>query len=207
MDDFLGAYVLDALEPGEAEAVRMHLADCHACRHEVESLSATASLLALLSVEDAARLERAERATVRPVRMPVRRHRVALAIAAAAVIAVATAGGAGAFGLGPGDPTASVVRTTDPATQVRAAVVLSPHDKGTELRLSLSGAYPGGWCSLVAHAADGRTQVAATWLADGSGAAEVDALTTIPAAQLAHLDVVTDTGVRLVRITMPHAHP
>jgi hypothetical protein len=207
MDDFLGAYVLDALEPAELDAVRTHLADCDACLDEVSSLSATASLLTLLTAEDAARLETGERPDVHPARQPVRPRRVALTIAAAAVIALGTAGGMHAIGIGPTGPVPSVVQTTDPATQVRAAVVVTPHDDGADLRLSLSGAYPSGRCSLIAHAADGHTEIAATWVADASGAAEVDATTAIPARQLASLDVVTDAGFRLVQISMPHAHP
>lgn len=206
MDDFLGAYVLDALEPAEAEAVRAHLAVCDTCRDEVAGLSATASMLALLTAAEAGRLASDEQESDRaPVRAASRPRRIALAIAAAAVIAIATAGGL--HGIGPAYPAPSVVRAVDPATQVRAAVVVTPREQGAELRLSLSGAYPSGRCSLLAHSADGRTEFAARWVADASGAAEVDATTAIPPRQLTSLDVVTDAGVRLVRITMPHTHP
>jgi hypothetical protein len=208
MDDFLGAYVLDALEPAEAEAVRAHLAVCDTCRDEVAGLSATASMLALLTAEEAGRLASDEQESERaPVRAASRPRRIALAIAAAAVIATATAGGVHGIGIGPAYPAPSVVRAVAPATQVRAAVVVTPREQGAELRLSLSGAYPSGRCSLLAHSADGRTEFAARWVADASGAAEVDATTAIPPRQLTSLDVVTDAGVRLVRITMPHTHP
>ncbi|HKC29676.1 MAG TPA: zf-HC2 domain-containing protein, partial [Jatrophihabitans sp.] len=52
MDNELGAYVLHALEPQEADAVRQHLTACHECRDEVRSLANTASLLAPLTLQD-----------------------------------------------------------------------------------------------------------------------------------------------------------
>ena len=69
---------------------------------------------------------------------------------------------------------------------------------------TLSGAPKHGWCSLVARAADGRSEIAATWPADGFGRVDVSGSTAIPAAQLSELSVVTDTGRRLVSIPVPH---
>ena len=77
-------------------------------------------------------------------------------------------------------------------------------DGGTGLHLTLSGAPKHGWCSLVARAADGRSEIAATWPADGFGRVDVSGSTAIPAAQLSELSVVTDTGRRLVSIPVPH---
>jgi anti-sigma-K factor RskA/putative zinc finger protein len=52
--ELLGGYVLDALEPGEAEAVRRHLDTCPDCRAEHAELAGVPDLLTLLGSSDAA---------------------------------------------------------------------------------------------------------------------------------------------------------
>jgi Anti-sigma-K factor rskA/Putative zinc-finger len=46
VEDLLGAYALDAVEPAEREAVERHLRDCPRCRAEVAEHRETAALLA-----------------------------------------------------------------------------------------------------------------------------------------------------------------
>lgn len=46
VQELLGAYALDALDPGEADAVDLHLRDCPRCRAEVEEYRETAAMLA-----------------------------------------------------------------------------------------------------------------------------------------------------------------
>ena len=46
VQELLGAYALDALEPDEADAVEHHLRDCARCRAEVEEYRETAAQLA-----------------------------------------------------------------------------------------------------------------------------------------------------------------
>ena len=46
VQDLLGAYALDAVEPDEAEVVELHLRSCPRCRAEVETHRETASWLA-----------------------------------------------------------------------------------------------------------------------------------------------------------------
>ena len=46
VEDLLGAYALDALEPDERDAVELHLRDCPRCRAEVADFRETAALLA-----------------------------------------------------------------------------------------------------------------------------------------------------------------
>jgi hypothetical protein len=96
-----------------------------------------------------------------------------------------------------------VVQVVDPATHVRAALAMTDRSWGTQLHLTLAGAYPTGRCSLVAHSRDGQSDTAASWVADTDGAANIVGATAIPANQLSELDVVTDTGELLVRITLP----
>jgi hypothetical protein len=46
VEDLLGAYALDALDPDERDAVDLHLRECPRCRAEVADFRETASLLA-----------------------------------------------------------------------------------------------------------------------------------------------------------------
>jgi hypothetical protein len=214
----LGAYVLHALEDDESETVRRHVHDCPLCQDEVGELSFTASLLSLLKPGDLERLETGEHEDPHPEptdrsttascaerdrRRPGRRAVLAGAVALLAAISLPVGRAALDDHAAP-TAAATVLRATDPATQVRAAVTLASQNDGTHLHLSLSGAYPRGWCSLVARSRDGRTDTAATWRADERGTADVAGTTAIPAGRLRELDVVTDTGRVLVRIPVPH---
>ena len=51
VEDLLGAYALDALEPDERDAVELHLRDCPRCRAEVADFRETAALLAFGGTE------------------------------------------------------------------------------------------------------------------------------------------------------------
>jgi anti-sigma-K factor RskA len=51
VQELLGAYALDALEPDEADAVDLHLRECPRCRAEVADYRETAALLAFGGVE------------------------------------------------------------------------------------------------------------------------------------------------------------
>jgi hypothetical protein len=209
----LGAYVLHALGHDEDELVRRHVADCPLCQAEVRDLSFTVSLLSLLTPEHVDQIDEllqldvesggwtsggsaTDLATSRS-RRPRRRALLAVAaalLAALAIPAVRLAEHPAAT------PSATVIHAADRTTHVRAAVTLAGQDSGTRVHLRLSGAYPEGWCSLVAHSRDGRTETAATWRADADGAARVAGTTAIPTSRLSELDVVTDTGDVLVSI-------
>lgn len=63
---------------------------------------------------------------------------------------------------------------------------------------------PGTHCQLVAVLADGQRQVAGSWRASYEGTANVDAAADARPDQLTGLEVVTDRGVRLVSIPVPH---
>jgi anti-sigma-K factor RskA len=101
-----GAYAIDALDDIERAQFERHLAECHECRAEVDSLREAAGLLAETSAAEppAALRERllAEVATVRPLppvtppaplRGSGRRRWLAPLVAAAAVVAALGAGG------------------------------------------------------------------------------------------------------------------
>lgn len=104
VEDLLGAYALDALEPDERDAVELHLRDCPRCRAEVTDFRETAALLAYGGAEAPpgvwekiqASLEEApprlELARVVPIDRRLTWRKVLLANAAAVVLVAAIAG-------------------------------------------------------------------------------------------------------------------
>jgi hypothetical protein len=211
MQTWLGAYVLDALEPEETETVRQHLGGCAECWDEVARLSWIPPLLQSVGLTDVEEADAVPEAppvmldrllsSVHTVRRFPRRRAVLLA-AAAIVIGALTAGGIGAFGNDhASNPIA--VSTVAPHSRVSAAVTMSARTWGTELHLKLSWVKPGQECSLIARSRDGRSDVAATWIASYKGTASVPGATAIPLSQLKQLDVMTADGHLLVRIFVP----
>lgn len=204
---YLGGYVLAALEPEEDEAVRAHLASCPGCQTEADSLQATAAMLAVLSLAEVGQLTAAEAPPARvddPVR---RRHRHHLAVVAAALVlgVLGASGLVASMGDGPGPGSPAVVQARVAVPGVQAAVEVTSRTGGTELRLRLSGAYPGGTCYLVAHAEDGRAETVASWVATARGTAVVSGRTAISRSDLRALDVVTASGQRLAHLVVPKA--
>ena len=217
MSSNLGGYALHALDPRLEHAVEQHLVGCHECLDELGELAFTASLLALVQPEDAEMLEGPDptESASPPSALPSGRpgpgrngnhvrRRAVMAAAAMVVMGSAAVPAVHLLGGHDGPPQAVVLRAAGPAPRVRAEVSMVARDGGTGLRLTLAGAPKNGWCSLVARAADGSSEIAATWPADGFGRVDVRGRTAIPAAQRSELSVVTDTGRRLVSIPVPH---
>jgi anti-sigma factor RsiW len=205
---YLGGYVLAALEPEEAEAVRAHLASCPGCQAEADSLRATAAMLAVLSLDDIDELTAPEVRTApvdEPVRRPRRRGHLAVAAAALVLGVLGASGLVASTGDRPGPASPVVVQASAAAPGVRAAVEITSRTPGTELRLRLSGAYPGGTCYLVAHAQDGRAKTVASWVATARGTAVVSGRTAISRSDLSALDVVTASGQQLAHLVVPKA--
>ena len=203
---WLGAYVLDALEPDETEDVRAHIAGCAACQDEVVRLAWLPALLGTVRLADVAQLD-ADLIRREPAR---RRGWKAALVGLAAAVTLATAGAVAIREVGPGGPPrplATVVRTVDPSTKTHAAVTLAARAWGTELHLQLSWVPAGERCSLIARSRDGRADIAASWIATYRGTADVPGNTAIPIGQLAELDVVTADGRQLARLVMPHGGP
>lgn len=208
--EWIGAYVLDALEPEETEEIRKHIAQCVECQDEVVSLTWIPPLLRTVQVDDVERIDRPldpQSARVLDGLLARARHR-SRARRAVAVLAVAAALVTGVVVFdhvtpGPAPTRVASVQTVDPRTHVTAAVTLRSRQWGTELHLDLRGVQPGETCSLVVHARDGRQDIAATWVASYRGTAEVPGRTRVPATQISALDVVTSSGSRLVHLTVP----
>jgi len=210
MREWIGAYVLDALEPDENEELRRHIAGCVYCQDEVVSLAWIPPLLRTVQLEDVERIDapfdaRNSRVLDGLLTKASRRTR-ARRVVASLGLAAALVAGVVAYDAVTNGPTSSPfasVRTVDPSSHVAAAVTMRDRSWGTELHLKLHGVRPGETCSLVVHARDGRHGVAATWTASYLGTANVPGRTSIPATQITALDVVTASGVRLVHLTVP----
>jgi hypothetical protein len=205
----VAAYLLDALEPAEAQQVREHVTGCEECRPEYEQLQGLPILLHRLTPSDVDEI-------VDPTELPETMYEQLLARAATQrgrrtrrrVLGLAA--GAAAAGVVTGmsltrghGPVSVTVAATDPHTKVHASIALTSQSWGTQLRLRLSGV---GWaqqCMLVVSAGDGRRDVAASWVANYQGAFDVTGSTAIPLEQIRHLDVITTTGQRLVSVPPP----
>ena len=208
-EEYLGAYVLGALDAREDTWVRTHLATCATCRDSLRELEWLPARLGAVPAQDVEALA-VEALAVEPPLLDrvldasrrerrVRRRRLVLAAAGVAAAAVT-----GITVVAVDDPgPAPVLQVADARTGVTAQVGLTPADEGTRLNLQLSGVRPGERCALVARARDGRTETAATWVATYTGTADVPGTTAIPADQLESLDVVTDDGRLLARLTVP----
>jgi hypothetical protein len=216
MSFHLGGYALHALDPRLERAVEQHLVECDECLDELGELAFTASLLALLRPEDVEMLDDPDPAESAPPPSalssarprPGRNGKHVRRRAVVAAVATVVSGAAAVpvvHPLGEHDEPAQavVLRAVGAAPRVRAEVSMVARDEGTGLHLTLAGAPRHGWCSLVVRSADGSSEIAATWPADGVGRVDVSGSTAIPAAQLSELSVVTDTGRRLVSIPVP----
>ena len=189
--DSLGGYVLTALEPGEAEAMREHLRSCAACRAEYSELEGVPGLLASLgddaapelpppTLEEAvldrfARERRGLRAARRP-RVP-RWGRLAGAIAAAGAAALAGLALVGVFDSGSEHEAFGQVRLagTARASGATANAQLHAVRAGTGVNLRVSGLPPvrGQVYELWCIPDDGRWISGGTFRVDGRGGAHV----------------------------------
>lgn len=128
-------------------------------------------------------------------RAPRRGRRLAAAAIAAAVLA-----GPAAW-LAVRDsrpPAASVLTGADPATGVRARVTVTGAAGGSRVALTLSGVPAGQHCRLLADARNGRQEVAASWVADYLGSAQVVGSVDLRPRDIARLVVQADDGRVLV---------
>ena len=210
----LGGYVLGALEPDEAEAVRAHLPGCPACAAELASLAELPQLLDLAapvshpveplaaSTEEAL-LDRVARESDGPRPRPKRRRlpriewtrpRVAIASALIAAVVAVTA-------------TAMVTRDTQPASSRRYVVALqagaaAPKAKagialyrvhgGTGVHLWAKGLQPGSKRVYEMLCGNEKwTTSAGTFRADAQGRVNVRLTTAARVGEYDRVSVVT----------------
>ena len=186
--ELLGGYVLEALEPGEAQQLRRHLETCPRCRREHAELAGVPAMLDMLDRPETAQaapppgLEEAildrfarERRKPAPLRLPGRGSwglRLGLAGALAAVVAALAL--AGVFSGSDGDSAYGHVSLRG-AGAAKAYAKLRVLREGTGVDLSVRG-LPAGrgrvyevWCV----ADDGRWISGGTFRADRGGRARV----------------------------------
>jgi anti-sigma factor RsiW len=160
-------------------------------------------------------LQRALR-EVRAQRLGARRRQM-LAVAAAVVALVAAPlitavvlGGennGGPVTAAPSSPTAQIGRTiqaSDRATGVSGAATLSAVAWGTRLQAKFTGEPRGATCVLFVVSRSGERQVAGNWrvtdaAADGAGTT-IQGSVSLPATDIARLEMQTSTGRRLLTI-------
>jgi hypothetical protein len=129
------------------------------------------------------------------------RLRRAAAVAAALVLAAVAVVGTPLLGDdGRDEPAPLTAAASDLQTGVHGSAELTREPWGTRIELSLAGVRPGEHCRLVARAAGGRSEVAATWRAGYLGTADVPGAVAIPADRVTSLDVVTADDRVLVRM-------
>ena len=219
----LGAYLLGALEREERSGLEAHLETCDICRQELDRLAPLPGLLSRLTVDEAEMLDTAEpepaeldpaepgpadtsaplERALSDVARERRRSRLirAVAVAAALVLAAVAVVGGPLLGGDRGDePAPLTAAASDLRTGVQGSAELSREPWGTRVELRLAGVRPGERCRLVARAAGGRSEVAATWRAGYLGTAEVPGAVAIPPERLRSLDVVTADDRVLVRM-------
>lgn len=182
----LGAHVLGLLDPAQSRAVEEHLAGCPECRREWEELFEMVDLLD--NVPPEAFLDGPPdggdlllQRTLRQVRdeAGARRRRRALALVGAAAVALAAVL---AGGVAIGRTTAPPVVAAAPAPSADAMVLTGGGDPGVSmtatvspaagwvrLRATVVGVPAGERCRLVVVAADGRREVAGSWLVSPTG--------------------------------------
>lgn len=209
----LGVYVLGALEQWERAPIEAHLAECGDCRAVAAELLPVPRALALI---DQTRLEQflhgTAQAPERRLSIPAaatprdsgpaqaRRQRPGWLPVAAAAALIVSAGGLW-LGLRPDPGTAPGVRTveaTNAQSHVHARVQVTSTATGSALTLGLAGVAAGEHCQLIAIGADGRREVAASWVADYRGGADVHGSVDLVPRAIARLQVQTLEGRVLV---------
>jgi Putative zinc-finger len=206
----VAVYLLDALEPPEADWMRRHLPECPDCRLKYDELRSLPTLLRTLTMADVENivapaelpqeLREALIARASARRQRRTRNRLLVASVAAAVLVAGVVAGEVVHNQVPSVAESTTVSATDPHTHMHASVTLAAHTWGTQILLRLSSISRPEQCMLVVSAVDGRQDTAATWVADYRGAVDITGTTAIPPGQISHLDVITTSGRRLVRL-------
>ncbi len=214
----LGVYVVGAIDPAERAIVDAHLSQCQDCREELAGLAGLPALLGRVPLHDAERLAAGD-AELRDLEEPsaelldsllgqiaarrrARRWRVVAAAAAAAVIAVGGGIGGGmliSHGQGPPapgtkssavkQPSAELVRGSNPATHVSAAVYYSPKTSGTAMQVQVSGIRNGTFCEFWMTTTSGRHLLVGGWRVNGNHGNWYGASSPVAAAQVRGFDI------------------
>jgi len=211
----LGVYVVGAIDPAERSVVDAHLSHCLECREELAGLAGLPALLGRVPLADAERLalgdEELEEAPAElldallgqvAARRRARRWRVIAAAAAAAIIAVGGGGLAGGILMSHHSTPPYLVRGSDQATHVSAAVYYSSAKLGTRMQVQVTGIPNGTHCQFWVTTTAGRHLLVGGWTVnDYKSGNWYNASTTLPMSQLRSVDVSGTNGKVLVSVT------
>jgi anti-sigma factor RsiW len=223
----LGAYVLGALDPTEAAAVREHLAGHAECRALYDDIAGMPKLLALVTPEEAERglpqpSETGLRTLLRSARSEReranRRSRWMIAAASVAVLAVGVGALAAGRALAP-DPNVALptpaatptrhftspprtLAANDTTTQVNATLTMNPVAWGTELRLEMRGPglTMGEVCALRVYDKSGKPWEAGSYRVAYRSGVRWTAGVWVPVDQIGRIEVIAHGYRKLVTI-------
>lgn len=230
----LGAYALGILTSEEEAKVREHTSSCEVCRIDLADLRETEAALggvppeAFLDgpPEDGGLLLRRTLRQVREERgVEARRRSLTVGLGAAACAAVLVLGGylvggarehaqhvagpAASSGPAVGTPGARVASATDPHTEARLHVRVTPAAGWVRVRAHVTGLPPGAHCRLVVLARDGRRQIAGSWVVNPATGGEtggrgtiLDGSAAIAPEQVEAVEVVAESGERFVTVPL-----
>jgi hypothetical protein len=212
----LGAIALGAND-NEQHDLDRHLRSCPECRTELDGLREVSGLLRSVHIEDVTAPASAEPtgtpddllgrvlATMTAERETGarKRRRTRRLVAAAAAVVVGLAGAGIAIGR-PDFPAVLPVElpVASSTLGVRATTSVLDQPWGTRIEMGLRGLPDGSSCRLVAVAQDGSTETVAAWHVSYGNAFHVEAMTSIQARDLAGLQVVDQTGRRLIDVAV-----
>ncbi|TQN38114.1 putative zinc finger protein [Blastococcus colisei] len=197
----LGAYVLGALESGEARQVEQHVSGCPVCAAELAELAPLPGLLDRVPRADLAPVgvapspelyERVAAAALRP-----RRRVRLLLVAAAALAALVLGAGATAWLTGEQQRTRSAT-----AGPVEASVTASAEGGGSALDVTVAGLRAGETCTMVAVEDDGDRHPAGEWPASPDGDGRWVGWAPVEPDAVDEVVLLGDGGRELVRVDL-----
>jgi hypothetical protein len=223
----LGVYVIGAIDPAERAIVDAHLSQCQDCREELAGLAALPALLGRVPLEDAERLA-LDDAELRDLAEPpaelldsllrrvagrrrARRWRGVAAAAAAAIIAIGGGIGGGILvsqGHGSTPPSSThvvkpptfpdLVRGSNPATHVSAAVYYGPRKSGTSMQVQVSGIRNGMSCLFWLTTSSGQHLLVSGWVVNSKTGNWYTASSPVAAASVRSFDISAGGKVLVV---------
>ncbi|WP_369779487.1 anti-sigma factor [Streptomyces sp. R33] len=234
-EELLGPYVLGVLEAEDVRQVEEHMSGCVQCREEVAALREMEAALGEVPAE--AFLDGPPQGgdlllqrTLRQMRGEAsgerrRRWSVAGLAAAASLAAVFWAGAQ--LGSADGGPVAQplpptptvtaqpsppvagtkVASATDPGTNARMTVQVTPAAKWVRVHAAVAGIPPGERCLLIVVGKDGKRTSAGSWVVgsqngEGKGAS-LDGSAAVDPANVKEVVVENESGKRFVSVPMP----
>jgi anti-sigma-K factor RskA len=194
--EFLGAYVLGALDPAERSAAEEHLRDCPACAAELAEFRGITAHLDRVRPEDLQpQAPPAELYARVAAAVGRRRARRRWAVAAAAAVVVAAGGVAG---LVVGDDAVRGEATAGPLTM---SVVATERNEGSALEVTVDGIHGAETCRLFVVDGSGERVPAGEWSAIYTGEASWETWADVDPGEVTDVVLLGADWSELVRVT------